>query len=177
MVAVAVQLLSCVCLFCNPMDCSPPGSSVLGIFQARILEWVDISYSRGSSQPRDPTFLSCLCRQVLYHWSTRETHWDACYLTKVLLQYYLPGNYHPAQILKVIFFPLKKLKKFPSDAPVLGNLKPAGWCWEETIYRRGKTFPLLLQFYFFMYLWLGLLYVFMLYIDRAFSCCSQWGSL
>ena len=38
---------------CDPMDCSPPGSSVLGILQARILEWVAIPFSRGSSQPRD----------------------------------------------------------------------------------------------------------------------------
>ena len=40
---------------CNPMDCSPPGSSVHGIFQARKLEWVSISYSRGSSRPRGQT--------------------------------------------------------------------------------------------------------------------------
>ena len=39
----------------DPMDCSLPGSSVHGISQARILEWVAISFSRGSSQPRDPT--------------------------------------------------------------------------------------------------------------------------
>ena len=38
---------------CNPVDCSPPGSSVHGILQARILEWVAVSFSRGSSQPRD----------------------------------------------------------------------------------------------------------------------------
>ena len=38
---------------CNPMDCSPPGSSVPGILQARILEWVAISYSQESFQPRD----------------------------------------------------------------------------------------------------------------------------
>ena len=43
---------------CNPMDCSPPGSSVHGIFQARILEWIAISFSRGSSQPRDQTRVS-----------------------------------------------------------------------------------------------------------------------
>ena len=44
---------------CKPMDCSPPGSSsVHGIFQARILEWVVISYYRGSSQPRDQTHIS-----------------------------------------------------------------------------------------------------------------------
>ena len=40
---------------CDPMDCSPPGSSVHGIIQAKILEWVAISSSRGSSQPKDQT--------------------------------------------------------------------------------------------------------------------------
>ena len=40
---------------CDPMDCSPPGSSVLGLLQARVLEWVAISFSRGSSWPRDWT--------------------------------------------------------------------------------------------------------------------------
>ena len=50
-----VQSLSCVWLFCNSVDCSPPGSSVHGILQARILEWVAISFSRGFSRPRDQT--------------------------------------------------------------------------------------------------------------------------
>ena len=44
---------------CDPMDCSPPGSSVHKIFQARILEWVAISFPSGSSQPRDRTWVSC----------------------------------------------------------------------------------------------------------------------
>ena len=48
-------------------DCSPPGSSVHGISQARILEWVVISFSRGSSQPRDQTHVSSIGRQILYH--------------------------------------------------------------------------------------------------------------
>ena len=52
---------------CDPADCSPPGSSVHGIFQARILEWVAVSSSRGSSQPRDQTCVSCIGRQILYH--------------------------------------------------------------------------------------------------------------
>ena len=46
--------------FCNPMDRSPPGSSAHGILQARILEWVAMPSSKGSSQPRDRTFLSLL---------------------------------------------------------------------------------------------------------------------
>ena len=45
---------------CDPMDCSPPDSSVYGILQARILEWVAISFSRGSSWPRDQTRVSCV---------------------------------------------------------------------------------------------------------------------
>ena len=57
---------------CDPMDCSPPGSSVHGIFQARILEWLAISSSRGSSWLRDWTNISCIGRQVLYHWATWE---------------------------------------------------------------------------------------------------------
>ena len=43
---------------CDPMDCSPPGSSMHGIFQARVLEWVAISFSRGSSWPKDRTRVS-----------------------------------------------------------------------------------------------------------------------
>ena len=54
------------------MDCSPPDFSVHGISQVRILEWVANSFSRGSSQPRDQTHISCIGRQVLYHWATRE---------------------------------------------------------------------------------------------------------
>ena len=54
---------SCLTL-CDPMGCSPPGSSVCGILHARILEWVAISFSRGSSQSRNQTLD---CRQILYH--------------------------------------------------------------------------------------------------------------
>ena len=59
----------------DPMDCNPPGSSVHGIFQARILEGIAISSSRGSSQPRDQTCIccvSCIGRQIVYHWATWE---------------------------------------------------------------------------------------------------------
>ena len=57
------------------MDCSLPGSSVHGIFQARILEWVAISFSRGSSRPRDQIHITCIShigRQILYHCTTLE---------------------------------------------------------------------------------------------------------
>ena len=85
---------ACVCAkplwlcptLCNPLDCSPPGYSVHGILQARILEWVAISYSRGSSQPRDQThisYVSCVCRRVLYH---------QCHLGIPLKRSTQPGN-------------------------------------------------------------------------------------
>ena len=54
------------------MDCNLPGSSVNGISQARILDWVTIYFSRGSSQPRDQSHISCIGKQILYHWTTRE---------------------------------------------------------------------------------------------------------
>ena len=57
---------------CNPVDHSPPGSSVQGIFQARILEWVAISSFRESSWPTDWTCISCISRWILYHWATWE---------------------------------------------------------------------------------------------------------
>ena len=64
--------VSCVQLQSSlqPVDCSPPGSSVYEILQARILEWVAVPSSRGSSQPRDQThvsYISCIGRRVLYH--------------------------------------------------------------------------------------------------------------
>ena len=62
---------SCPAL-CNPMDCSPPGSSVHGILQARILRWVAISFSRGSSQPRDRTQVSCIAGRYFTIWATME---------------------------------------------------------------------------------------------------------
>ena len=54
------------------MDCSSPGSSVHGIFEARTLEWVATSFSKGSSQSRYRTCVSFIVRQILYHWATRE---------------------------------------------------------------------------------------------------------
>ena len=61
--------------FVIPMNCCLPGYSVYGISQARIPEWVAISYSKASSQPRDQTCISCISRWILYHWATSE---DPC---------------------------------------------------------------------------------------------------
>ena len=56
------------------MDCSLPGSSVHGIFQARVLEWVTISFSRGSSPPRDRTQVSYIAGRRFTFWATREDY-------------------------------------------------------------------------------------------------------
>ena len=74
---------TCVCLcfvvqscptLCHPMECSPPGSSVHGILQARILEWVAVPFSRGSSQPRDRGWVFCIAGRFFTIWATREIH-------------------------------------------------------------------------------------------------------
>ena len=81
---VCVCVCVCVCALCaqscpticDQLGCSPLGSSLSGIFQARILQWVSISFSRGSSQPRDQTHVSCVScigRQILY----QCTIWEA----------------------------------------------------------------------------------------------------
>ena len=62
---------------CDPMDCSLSGSSVHGIFQARVLEWVAISFSRGSSQPRNRTRVSCIAGRRFTVWATREAPREA----------------------------------------------------------------------------------------------------
>ena len=84
---------------CDPMDCSLPGSSIHGIFQARMLEWVNIPFCRGSSRPRDRTQVNpglLHCRQTLYHLS-QEGHvgspkgiqWSESNSSSTLAQYCL----------------------------------------------------------------------------------------
>ena len=76
----SVCVCVCVCVLvtqscptlCDLMDCSPPGSSVHGTLQARILEWITISFSRGSSRPRDQTLVSCTAGRFFTAWVTRE---------------------------------------------------------------------------------------------------------
>ena len=88
------ELYSCMCAqscltLWDPMDHSPPGSSVHGIFQARILEWVATFYSRGSYGPRNQSCFSCVScigRWLLFHCATRkapELHYLTSYLNKL----------------------------------------------------------------------------------------------
>ena len=61
-------------ILCHPMDCSQAGSSTHRILQARILEWVDIPFSRGSSWPRSQTRVSCIAGRFFTIWATRGAH-------------------------------------------------------------------------------------------------------
>ena len=79
---VRVCVRACVCVWiaqscptlCNPMVCGPPGSSVHGIFQVRILQGVAISSSRGSSWPREWISFSCIASRFFAIWVIRKTH-------------------------------------------------------------------------------------------------------
>ena len=77
---ILLVIQSCLTL-CDSMDCSPSSSSVHGILQERLREWVAIHFSRGSSQPRDWTWVSCIAGRLLTGWATREVtkvsplHW------------------------------------------------------------------------------------------------------
>ena len=92
--------------FCDPVDYCLPGSSGQGIFQARILEWVAISYSRGSSWPRDWTQVSCIScigRQILYRCVTWEAPWEQrlhCFVQYCTLCLY-DSVWHIVAILKI----------------------------------------------------------------------------
>ena len=124
----ALTFHSCCCLgaklvlkscptLCHPMDCSPQGSTVHGIFQARILEWVAISFSRGSPQPRNRTCVPCIDRQIFYHWATRGAPDFLLDFTNISLSESgsmkkeegaffspLPHNVAPADAALILFF-------------------------------------------------------------------------
>ena len=91
-----------VWLFCDPVDCSQLGSSIHGISQARRLKQVAISFSRGSSQPRDWTCVSCVScigRRILYHWATREAHH---------IYIYVCAHTHTIPFWRKCFYPLER---------------------------------------------------------------------
>ena len=93
------------------MDCSLPGSSVHGIFQARILEWVAISFSMGSSRPRDRTHISWIGRRIFYHWATREGQARA-YLVFTKITMTIPGYQEKDFLLPLIsIWKIKKLRR------------------------------------------------------------------
>ena len=91
-ISEALQLCVCVCVcvcvwitqlcpaLCDPMNCSLPGFSVHGTLQAGILEWIAIPFSRGSSQPRNRTLVSCITDRLFTVWATgKSCHTEPCF--------------------------------------------------------------------------------------------------
>ena len=111
------------CQLCDAMDCSPPHFSVHGILQARILEWVAMPSSRGSSWPRDGThgsYASCICRQVLYY--TTSATWEAPEELLVHIKWWLLLSLYEAKPLNgsTDYIPPHLLKESPiSKSPFL----------------------------------------------------------
>ena len=104
-VKLEIEVLVAQSTLCNPMDCSPPGSSVHGILQARILEWVAISSSRGSSRSRDWTRVSCTAGRFI----TIKPHSFKILFSKILnilcvFLFCKCRNYKPSKIHFLSFF-------------------------------------------------------------------------
>ena len=88
-----------LCLtLCNPMACSAPGSSVHGILQARTLEWVAISSSRGSSQPRDRTQVCCIAGRFFTICATKEAHFAQIPLSPFLQDAFCHNSLFPPSL-------------------------------------------------------------------------------
>ena len=112
----------------DPMDCSPPGSSVHGILQARILEWVAIPLSRGSSWPRDRTQVSCIVGRFFTVWAIRDPRfnlvdqkpkdfelWHLKHFQITLIPSSIPAWYHFPPFCNMQF-------SFPDDKKVLWSI-------------------------------------------------------
>ena len=98
-----VQSIQSCSTRCNPMDCSLPGSSVHGIFLTRILEWVAMPFSRGSSRPRDRNHISSIGRWFLNHWTTRE-------VPRLLFKRMFPTQ-QGSKVSGIILMPLLTIEK------------------------------------------------------------------
>ena len=107
---------------CDPVDYSPPGSSVHGILRARILEWVAISFSRGSSRPRNRTQVSRIAGRHFNLWATREAHDSSKALSKDqgVGGSPNPENLHPFPKMVGIILPLISIRNYPTYTKLTG---------------------------------------------------------
>ena len=129
------------------MNCGTPGSSVHGIFQVRILQWVHISSFRGSSQPRDWTHsscVSCIASRFFTHWAMGECSWHRSPLHVLFPHIYSMSPHHHAEWVRS---QLKRLSKASLVAQLVRN-QPAiqeTWVqslgWEDPLEKR-KGYPL-----------------------------------
>ena len=123
------------------MDCSLLGSSVHGIFQARVLKWVTISFSRGSSQPRDQTWVSCVAGSCFTSWATRE----ACIYIYICIYLLLLSHSVLSNCLGLHGLQHTRL---PCPSPSLeacSNSSPMSWYYYLTISSSASHFYFCLQ--------------------------------
>ena len=115
---------------CDPIDCSPPGFSVHGVFQARIVGWVAISSSRGPSCPRDRNHVSCVScigMWILYPWAIRESQ---CFLMSTQTWYF------------DISISIKLVRRAsPKIWGVECDLPPHGWGWYPVCAPHNTALP------------------------------------
>ena len=126
--------------FCDPMDCSLPGSSVHGFFQARILKWTAISFTRGSSWPRNWTWVSCIAGRFSNIWATEEAHFICLVVSSVQFSHSVVSDFlrpHESQHARP-----------PCPSPPLGvysNPCPLSWWCHPTISSSVVPFSSCLQ--------------------------------
>ena len=166
----------------TPLDCSPPGSSVQGISQARILEWVASHFSRGSSWPRDQTCVSCIGRRILYHWATRQAptsdcisiFWSGMILSKFSLSCKLILKYQYSKEM-----PILSLKRSISDVEPVSCV-----CWPSVCLLWRNAYLGFLSIFFNKMVWffdieLHQLFVYfgdyLMAIRTSETLCFRWG--
>ena len=115
---------------CDPMDCSPPSSSVHGVLQARVLGWGALPFSGGSSQPKDQTQVPCIAGRVFTAWATTEAlFWRTC----------LPGSEAFKGVLKIneVLWGCPNLMGLVSRRRGCGDTGPRG----EGLWGHGGRWP------------------------------------
>ena len=102
------------------MNCSLPGSSVHGILQARIVEWVAMPFSRGSDHRRDRTWIPCIADSLFTVWATRETWWWAIHLISQSPQTRAVSGY--LNVIILLFHELQNIPgcSLPEIPPYIG---------------------------------------------------------
>ena len=120
---------------CNPMDCSPPGSSVHGILQRRTLAWVAIPFTRGSSRPRDRIWVSCIAGRFFTVWDTREAAYKAFAMKAGHRQRKIcSGCFAPAGLFKIyshLSLILPDIFQFTQKQKGPKTQRRNLWFWEE----------------------------------------------
>ena len=150
--AVCVSVAQSCLTLCDPVDCSPPGFSVHRILQARMLEWVAISFSRGSSQPRDKTRVFLIAGRLFSIWATREAFYGWVIFSCIYVERMaISSNAFPVFIEMIMwFFCLlrellmwcsgKKKKNPPGNAGISGSVGPIPRLGRSP--REGNGYPL-----------------------------------